>query len=79
MAVDSSALFRKNVLAIIEERGMTITQLAELADSSRPAMSRALHGFDGITLERADRIARALGLDLSDLLQKKFKIPAHSS
>ncbi|TXH43419.1 MAG: XRE family transcriptional regulator [Desulfurellales bacterium] len=79
MPVNSSALFRKNVLSVIKERGITITQLAEKAETSRPAMSRILSGIDGVTLERADRVAHALGLEVSDLLAKKMKIPAEVS
>lgn len=79
MSLNASELFRRNVKTVLDERGMTITQLAELTESSRPGLSRVLSGDDGITIERADKIAKALDFTLSELLEEKLRIPVKSS
>jgi plasmid maintenance system antidote protein VapI len=40
----------------------------------RPNISRILAGKEQVTLERAGRIAKALHLDLADLISTKAKI-----
>lgn len=80
MAADSesSFRFRANVLRLLEERGATITDIANALSMSRPSLSRALHGHDDFTFDRAERIARYFSLELRDLLQpvKKLRQPA---
>lgn len=61
--------FAHNLIKILRQREMPIGLLAEKVGMSRPGISRVIHNRSGITLERASRIARALGVNLSDLLQ----------
>lgn len=73
--------FRKNVREIMDERGLTITQVAELTGISRPGVSRILSGTEGVTLHRAERIATVLSVPLTELLipngvSKKVRQPA---
>lgn len=72
--VDSAEFFRINVTAALNEKGWSITELAEAIGSSRPGVSRIIHGHDGVTIERADRIAKALGKQLSHLLDPPAEI-----
>lgn len=63
--------FTDNVLAILDDRGTTITWLAAECGISRPNLSKILNGREGVTLERAERIAEALSVELSDLVSKQ--------
>jgi plasmid maintenance system antidote protein VapI len=49
---------------IIETRGYTPTEVAELADVDRAGVSRFLAGKRGLTLATADKIAAAFHLRL---------------
>lgn len=79
MSSPASELFRKNLLAVLRERGMSQNDLAELIGTSRPAISKIISGVEGVTLDRADRIATALGFTLSELLEEKLRIPLKTS
>lgn len=74
MATRPADSFRRNVSRILKERGMTMHELALLSGMYRPNISRILAGKEQVTLERAGRIAKALHLDLSDLISAKSKI-----
>ena len=73
MAKKATEIFRKNVREVLEAQDITITELAERVGTSRPAISFILSGVDGVGLDRADRIAKALGFALSELLSPEFK------
>ncbi len=73
MALKAAEIFRRNVRLIIDEKGETINHLAIAVGTSRPAMSRILSGIDGVTLDRAERIARALEIPLASLLEENFR------
>lgn len=73
MASKTSELFRSNVRLLMRDRGLTITELAERSGTSRPGLSRILAGKDGATLERADKIAKALHVPLRELLSEDLK------
>lgn len=66
--------FRRNVSTLLAERDMTMTELSLLTGIARPNISRILAGSEQVTLDRAGRIAKALKIDLADLLanQQKF-------
>lgn len=66
-------VFRANVKLIMSDRGLTITQLAVNSHTSRPGLSRILSAKDGVTLERADSIANALGVPLRELLSENLE------
>ena len=72
MAKKVTDVFRKNVRAALDAQGMTITELSERVGTSRPAISFILSGRDGIGLERADRIAKALGFTVAEILSPDF-------
>lgn len=74
MATRPADSFRKNVARILSERDMTMHELALLSDTHRPNISRILSGKEQVTLERAGRIAKALHVDLAELVSTKSKI-----
>lgn len=79
MPSPASELFRKNLVAVLRERGMSQNELAEMIGTSRPAISKIISGVEGVTLDRADRIATALDFTLSELLEEKLRIPVKTS
>lgn len=68
--MEAPEIFRANVRAIMDARGISITELAEKSGIVRPEMSRILAGKVGVTLARGDRIAHTLGVTLSDLVKE---------
>ena len=70
---DTSAMqrFTDNVARIMTDQGITVTGLASSSGIGRPGLSRILNGHEGITLERAEKIAEALGVELSELIAKE--------
>jgi transcriptional regulator with XRE-family HTH domain len=58
------ATLSSQIRRIIEERGYTPTEVAELADVDRAGISRFLAGQRGLTLATADKIAAAFHLRL---------------
>lgn len=79
MSSTASELFRKNIQTVLHENGLSHQALAEMIGTSRPGITRIISGADGVTIERADRIATALGFTLSELLEEKLRIPVKSS
>ena len=79
MAIPAADIFRKNVRRLMDESEINITALAERVGTSRPGMSRILSGIDGVTIERAERIAKALKTSLPDLLSENSEFFAHAS
>ncbi len=71
--ISAMECFIENITHIIEARGISQSELARRSGISIPNMNRILRGKEGVTLERAERIADALGKKLQDLL----KIPAN--
>lgn len=69
----AAEVFRANVKLVMEDRGLTITQLAADSGTSRPGLSRILSAKDGVTLERADSISQALGVPLRELLSENLE------
>ena len=72
-AVDA---FVDNLREAIRFRGTSIGELAKSAGVGRASLYRVLGGEERITLDRADKLAEALGMELSDLLTGKFPIRA---
>lgn len=79
MSQPAADVFRRNVRRVMDERGINITELAEKIGTSRPAMSRILSGIDGVTIDRAERIAKALKQRLADLFLEKSDYLATAS
>jgi len=66
--------FRANVLALLDAREITITQMAGDLGMSRPGVSRILHGHEDVTFARAERIAEFFGVELIALLKPPKKV-----
>lgn len=65
-------VFRANVQFLLDERGMSQRDLAAAVGVKPPTLSTILRGKEGVTLDRAERIAEALGVPLSALLTDLF-------
>lgn len=63
----------ENIALLLEDRGWTQAQLASKTKIARPNISRIISGQENLSIERAERIANAFGLTLSDLLNKNLK------
>lgn len=63
---------QKNVRRLLEERGMSQGDLATSAKISRPNLNRILQGKERVTIERAERIAKALRVSLPELLSENL-------
>lgn len=66
--------FRDNLVDELEKRNLSIAQVAFDLGMSRPSLSRVIHGHDGITIERAERIANYLEVPLVRLLRIREKV-----
>jgi len=73
MPVNSEALlaFRENVRDILERREISIATMAEDLKMSRPGLSRVLHGHESLSIQRAEKIAKFLGVPLAKLIVRK--------
>jgi plasmid maintenance system antidote protein VapI len=65
--------FINQISEIMRKRGLTLAATAELIGIDRGNLSRILNGKEGLTLDRADRIASSLGLELCVTLTEKRK------
>lgn len=65
---DIMKVFSENVRRHLKLRGATIQWLADQSGIARPNLSRILHGRENISLERAEIIANALQVSLSELV-----------
>lgn len=64
--------FVDNLREAIRFRGTTIGELAKTAGVGRASLYRVLAGDERVTIDRAEKIAAALGMGLTDLLTGKF-------
>jgi len=60
--------FIANMIRIRKDRGMTQTDLADLIGTKQSAISRLERGEEDITLTRAEAIAEALSVELSEMV-----------
>jgi transcriptional regulator with XRE-family HTH domain len=68
--------FCNQIKAFIKANGMTVSAAAEKAGIDPGNFSRILNGKERVTLDRAERIANALGATLSVKIKKSQKISA---
>ena len=68
--------FCTQIKAFIKASGMTVSAAAEMAGIDPGNFSRILNGKERVTLDRAERIANALGATLSVKVKKSQKISA---
>lgn len=62
-------IFSDNVREFIQLHGWSIKEAAEICGMKREALSRILNGHENVTLDRAGKIASALGAKLGDLVE----------
>lgn len=62
-------LFRQRLAAAMAKRGLSQRALAEAAGTAQANVSRVLSGEQGATLEYAERLARAVGVELWKLIK----------
>ena len=65
--------FIDNTESLRLEQGWTIQALADHIDMLRPQLSNVLSGKNSPTLDTMERIAKGLGVDVQDLLNKQRK------
>lgn len=68
--MEATEIFRINVREAMNQKGFTIAKLAERVGTSASGISCILSGKDGVTIARAERIAKCLEVELSDLLKE---------
>lgn len=73
---DTMTEFAKQINDLIAESGLTMSAAAKVIGMDHGNLSRILNGKEGLTLERAERIANRLGATLSVKVKKKAKISA---
>lgn len=65
----NTQMFVANINALIETEHLTVSEIARKANIDRAGLSWLLNGRDhGITLDRAEKIASAVGRPLHELL-----------
>lgn len=66
--MDASERFRTNVRQELAKQHVTVSELSRRVGCAQPTMSAVLNGRENVTLDRAERIAKALSLPLTELL-----------
>ncbi len=77
--MDVMTIFSDNVLSALQARGWTIQDLADRCEMDRSNLSKVLRAKEGCTLARAEKIAKALGIPLSNLVEKSKRILSSAS
>lgn len=72
----AAEVFCHNVRTVMKDKDLSISKFAKQMNITRPGLSSVLSGKERVTLERAERIAKALGIPLVALLSDKFHQPA---
>lgn len=73
MAAEPAAeVFRFNVRCMLDDKGLSISDLARGIGTSPASVSNVLSGKEGVTVSRAERIAKFLGFSLASMLVEKF-------
>jgi transcriptional regulator with XRE-family HTH domain len=62
--------FKHNLKIAMKARGITQADLASVLNVKPPAISRMLNTREGITIERAEKLATAVGMTLSELFSE---------
>jgi len=70
LTMQAADAFRENIKTLLRERDMSISALGRAAGVPQSSMSKILSGHESVTLQRADRIAIALGVRLGALLEE---------
>lgn len=68
--------FVEQLRATMAERNISQGALAELTGIAQPNISRILNSGENVTLNRAEKIATALGFTLSEFLSENLIVQA---
>ena len=68
-AVNHREVVGKNIRACRTDAGLTLEKLAEMADLSWPYLSEIERGRENISLDKLARLAQALNVTLSKLVE----------
>lgn len=69
--MQASEIFCQNLKDVVEQRHLKISELAKMVGIARPTMSDIINGKENVTLNRAQRIAQAIEVPLTSLLEEK--------
>lgn len=80
MTTDSSPykIFRENLRALLEVRGISQSELATLSGIHQPDISLMLSGKIEPRLSKIERIAKVLDIDWSELLNSEFDVAKYA-
>ena len=65
------SIFSNNLKRCLQTKGMSVSDLADIAQVRRSYLSRLLHGHHSPSLDIAEKIATACGLPLYEMLTPK--------
>lgn len=68
----ASEIFRYNVRMIMASKNLTISAVAAAVGTSQSSLSNVLAGKEGVSFNRAERIAKHLGYELAAMIVEKF-------
>ena len=66
--------FAEQLRTIIDEAGLTMQAASVMIGIDKGNLSRIVNGKEGVTIERAERIANALGATISVKIKKTKKM-----
>jgi transcriptional regulator with XRE-family HTH domain len=73
--MNARLLFAHNLRLVRQSKGISQERLAELADLHRTYISSVERGERNITIDNMERLATALGVGLTSLLEQKLETP----
>ena len=65
-------LLQRNIRLLLEAREMSYREFTARSGIAPASLSRIIHGRENVTIDRAEKIAEALGVSLSDLLNENL-------
>lgn len=63
-------IFSRNAAGLLRKSGMTQSELGNMLGVTQSCVSQILSGRENLTLDRAERVANCLGVELSVILKK---------
>lgn len=72
--MDATKTFRDNVNRSMESQNLSQVELSKRMGVARPHLNRILRGVNQPSLELAARIAEAIGVPLSELVEIEQKV-----
>jgi len=65
------SIFANNLQRCLQTKGMSVSELATIASVRRSYLSRLLHGHHSPSLDIAEKISNACGVQLYEMLTPK--------